>query len=111
MNDARALQPALFSPRSRLEREFDEFDSANPDVWHLFCRFAREALGSGRMHFSADGILHRIRWFTAVEISGARGFKVNDHHSTFYARKFIRLFPEHRDFFELRPRRERASST
>ena len=99
-------QPALFAPRSKLEREFVAFDADNPRVWELFVRFAREALAARRERFSADAILHRIRWFSNVETTADTGFKVNDHFSAFYARKFVRMFPEHSSFFELRERRE-----
>ncbi len=103
-------QPALFAPRDRLQLEFERFDADNPEVWQLFCRFAREAIASGLKRFSADAIQHRIRWHVAIETRGGGGFKLNDHLTCFYARKFVRLFPEHRGFFETRQRRERATS-
>lgn len=99
-------QPTLFDHRSRLEREFLEYDALHDEMWRLFRQFAFEAIRSGHSRFSADAILHRIRWFCTVE-HGAGGFKVNDHFSAFYARKFVRCFPEHARFFELRARRER----
>ncbi len=41
---------------------FERFDRAHPDVWALFVRFAEELRASGRHHYSADALLHRIRW-------------------------------------------------
>ena len=105
-------QPTLFTQRSKLEAEFDRFDSDHVDVWLLFRRFALDAIAAGRSRFSADAILHRIRWFTTVEAGapGASVWKINDHYSAFYARKFVRLMPEHQSLFELRQRRERAGT-
>lgn len=102
-----SAQPSLFAMLPRLEREFDEFDAANPEVWDLFRRFAFEAILAGRRRFSADAIMHRIRWFTQIETTG-RPFKLNDHYSAFYARKFVRCFQKHAGLFELRRRKERT---
>lgn len=102
-------QPSLFAQRTRIEREFAEFDAANPEVWKLFVRFAFEVMQRGKRRYSADAILHRIRWFEEIETVGGRGFKVNDDFTAHYARKFIRTFPEHGDFFETRRRREVAT--
>lgn len=102
-------QQTLFDhplPRlSRLEREFMEFDLANPEVWSLFCHFAQEALDAGHARLSADAILHRIRWETSVVTRGGRGYRINDHHSCSYARKYERCFPMRAGVFEMRKRR------
>lgn len=79
---------------------FEEFHKANPHVYEAFKRFAREAQGKVA-RYSADAILHRIRWFAAIETSGDE-FKVNDHWSAFYARLLIRDDPSFTGFFELR---------
>lgn len=95
--------------RAQAAIEFEKFDSDNPEVWSLFQRFAFEAFVAGHRRFSADAILHRIRWQTSVEMVAAGGaarlrFKINDHFSAFYARKFARCHPAQSDFFELRSR-------
>lgn len=63
-------------------------------------RDAREAQGKVA-RYSADAILHRIRWLTNIETSDAK-FRVNDHWSAFYARMLLKDDPSFTGFFELR---------
>lgn len=92
--------------RTRLERAFEEFHAANPRVFELFEKFAFEVIGAGHRHYSADAILHRIRWHVAVETKSGDGFKINDHHSAYYARLFEARHPERSGFFRTRRVRE-----
>lgn len=87
-----------------LEAAFAEFDAANPVIWDLFCHFARELIAAGHTHYSADAIVHRIRWHTNVETRSDDERKINDHHVTFYARKWLRTH-DRPGFFRLRVRR------
>lgn len=80
---------------------FELFHENNPQVYELFKHFAREA--AARLpRFSADAILHRIRWWVAVETHDPAGWKINDHWSAFYARLLIKDDPGFAGFFELR---------
>jgi hypothetical protein len=81
---------------------FRRFDRDNPDIWRLFLRFTFQLLQAGRARYSARTILHRIRWETMVREQGNAGFKINDHWSTWYARKFHAWFPHYAGFFEVR---------
>lgn len=80
---------------------FTTFHQQNPRVWDLFKSFTKQAIASGRPHYSADAVLHRIRWHTTVETKGS-DFKINDHFSSLYARLFHMAHPEHGKFFETR---------
>lgn len=80
---------------------FQAFHRRNPHVYDLFRRFAVEALESGRPRFSADCVLHRIRWFEAVETRGG-AFKVNDAAGAFYARMLAAEDPRFARFFRFR---------
>lgn len=73
----------------------------NPHVYELFKRFTFEAIRSGREVYSARTIFHRMRWHTDIETQGDR-FKINDNHSPYYSRMFMRDFPAHSNFFRLR---------
>lgn len=84
-----------------LAAEFESFDKANPEVWKLFRRFTFELIDKGRTHFSADAVVHRIRWETAIRTT-TTDYKINDHHVAFYARKFMRLYPQYDGFFRTR---------
>jgi hypothetical protein len=95
-------QPLLFA--DPLAAEFAEFDAANPRVWDLFQVFTRQAIAAGRTRYSSDSILHRIRWHVDIETTGCGGFKINDHSSCFYARKWNEANPG-QAIFALRARR------
>ncbi len=92
------LQPA---PVNQLEQEFLEFHGNNPMVYELFKRFAFEAIWRGCRHLSAGLVAERIRWETDVETDGD-GFKINNNHRAYYARLFVRDYPEHAEFFRTR---------
>lgn len=82
---------------------FEQYDRLNPLVWQMFKQFTFEVINAGHMRFSADSILHRIRWETSVITTDSR-FKINNDFSADYARKFITEFPHYNHFFEIRRR-------
>jgi hypothetical protein len=86
----------------RLELQFRAFHRANPRVYELFVRFTQRAIQRGHRNLSADMILHRVRWETAIETHGADEFKINNNFSAFYARMFMRDYPRHDGFFRTR---------
>lgn len=85
-----------------LQRRFAEFDSKNPKVWELFCRFADEAIKAGHTILSASLIAERIRWETEVITTSGDGFKLNNNHRAYYARKFNQLRAQAGVLFRLR---------
>ena len=87
---------------TKLEREFAIFDADNPDIYRLFKKLSLEVIDRGFDNYSARTILHRMRWHYTIETVSVDGFKINDHHSPYYARKFMAEFPEHDGFFRNR---------
>ena len=73
------------------------------DVCLHFERITRELLSIGFRKYSADAILHRIRWHERVEKQN-RAFKCNDHWTAPLARWFLERNPDAAGFFELRER-------
>lgn len=86
---------------SDLQAKFWEFHIANPQVYALFERFTFEVIMRGFRHYSADAIIHRVRWETSITTTDNE-FKINDHHTAYYARRFHANHPEHDGFFRLR---------
>ena len=82
-------------------RQFAQYDNDHPDVWEMFERFALEAARAGHVHYSADAVLHRVRWECGV-VKRFGTWKCNNNLTAFYARKFHRLHPKHSGFFRLR---------
>lgn len=78
----------------------EEYDRLNPAIWDKFVDFTMVLIRSGVKHYSSDGICHRIRFDTAL--SGSGQFKINNNMTSYYARKFHRVFPMYDGFFETR---------
>lgn len=71
------------------------------DVREMFERLAAEVRNRGFKRYSADAILHRIRWHMHIE-KGNREFKCNDHWTAPLARWWLARHPEADGFFETR---------
>lgn len=83
-------------------------DGVPGDVAYLFEKLALEVAATGRKRFSADAVIHRIRWFHQIERNNT-SFKINDHASSVLARWFLARHPKLNGFFELRERRGEAA--
>ena len=84
----------------RLEAKFREHHEENPHVYELFKKFTQQVINAGFEHYSARAVFHRIRWYTNVETNDPT-FKLNDHHSPYYARMWMQEH-EPEDFFRIR---------
>lgn len=85
----------------KIDRDFAKFHADNPIVWELFVKFTLQLIDAKFKHYSADAVLHRIRWTVDVEIKGGE-FKINNNHSSRYARLFHKTFPQYAGFFRMR---------
>lgn len=85
---------------NHLHEAFKKFDSANPHVYELFKKYTLDTIKAGRERYSAITIIHRIRWHTSIETQSDNGFKIANAHAAFYARKFMKDFPQHGSFFK-----------
>jgi hypothetical protein len=84
-----------------IQQRFEQFHQAHPSVFELFTAFATQKLLEGHTRYSADAILHRVRW----EMEGQwqeSGFKINNDFSSRYARLLSRTDERFADFFEFR---------
>lgn len=91
------IQPPLFDDEPR----FWEYHRANPQVYELFKRFTFEKINRGAQHLGASAVAERIRWETSLNTEGDE-FKINNNYRAYYARLFMRDFPEHEGFFRVR---------
>ena len=89
------------------------WDAANPRVWTLFVKYAwtrwhaqeRQGIAPERRRFSARAIIGKIRWDVAIATErGAdwAGWKINDHMSTYFAKRFLERYPALEGYFQLR---------
>ena len=88
-------------PTDKWQTKFEEFDEANPHVYALVVRYALEVLASGKKRIGINTIFERIRWYTDIETRG-EPFKIGQNHFPYYARMFMRDYPQHDGFFAIR---------
>lgn len=74
----------------------------NESLYTEFRSIALTLINEGRTHYSADGILHVVRFNTRAQGNDDDRFKVNNNLSAEFSRRFIQEFPKHKDFFHLR---------
>ncbi len=79
-------------------------DDIPKEVCDLFETLALDVAHRGFTRYSADAILHQIRWRHHIEY-GDRDFKCNDHWTAPLARWFLAKHPSLDGFFQLRERR------
>lgn len=94
-------------PRNPLEARFWIFHAENPRVYELFHKFAMMMVRKGLTDCSADMIMHRVRFETALEttetmVIEGRRLKLSNNHVAYYARLWMRDHPEYKGFFKLR---------
>jgi hypothetical protein len=85
-----------------MKQKTQQFHAKYPEVWLMFEKFTLQLIKRGFRHYSARGIWHRIRWETAIPRhldKDERGIKLGDHHTPFYARAFMKKYPQYKGFF------------
>ncbi len=103
MNAASPETGPTSKPKPTLEEAFRRFHAANPEVFRLFRKFAYQVLNNGLDHYSADAILHRIRWHMDIDVKERDGeFRLNNNHAAYYARLLMQEEPMFEGFFTTR---------
>lgn len=86
---------------TRLEREARDWMDEHPDVFALFERFARQMVERGR-RFGIGQLTERVRWEVAATWSSSDGFRVNNNHRAYVARRLVALHPSWAAWLETR---------
>jgi len=73
-----------------------------PEVWELFVQFTFDMIDKGFKNYAVSGIFERIRWEKDMGGDGLTMFKINNNYKPFYARDFMKMYPEHDGFFRTR---------
>jgi hypothetical protein len=92
-------QLELFQPDPK-QVKFEAYHRKTPEIWIAFKDLTFQLIKAGRTHFSADAILHTIRFNTALR--GSKEIKIDNNYSSMYSRMFTSNYPEHKDFFSQR---------
>jgi len=78
------------------------FHEKHPEVWRLFVRFTFQMIERGFKNYSVNAIFERIRWESDAGGDGVKRFKMGNNYRAFYARRFMRAYPQHEGFFRTR---------
>lgn len=94
-------QPCLPFGQTPPER-FEAFHAANPQVYRILVRLAREWIQrTGRHKIGIGALFKRARWKITISTSDPE-FKLNNNFRAFYARLIMAEHTELADVFDLR---------
>tara|TARA_B110000503_G_C7076244_1_gene383041 strand:- start:41 stop:343 length:303 start_codon:yes stop_codon:yes gene_type:complete len=85
----------------QIYRDFEQFDTNNPEVWELFRKYVVMIIKKDFTHYGASAVFERIRWHVQIETTG-KEFKLNNNYCAHYARKFEDQYPDYAGFFRVR---------
>jgi hypothetical protein len=90
-----------------MRQQVIEFNREHPEIWRYFCWFTFGMIDKGFANYSVNAIFERIRWEIDAGGNGVTSFKLNNNYRAFYARAFMRKYPEHDGFFRTREQTSR----
>ena len=90
------------SRKDEMREQCVKFHRANPIVWQYFVRFTKMMIAKGFKNYSVNAVFERIRWEIDAGGDGVSAFKLNNNYRAFYARAFMKQYPEHDGFFRTR---------
>lgn len=88
--------------RDEMAEQCMEFHRQHPEVWDLFVQFTQEMIRKGFSNYSSNAIFERIRWEKDAGGDGTEAFKLNNNYRAMYARRFMKMYPQHAGFFRTR---------
>lgn len=83
------------------DEDFWNYHKENPHIYEAFKSQTIEVIKRGFKNFSADFIVHVLRWETTVKAKHDE-YKINNNYRSYYARLFIRDHPQYKGFFRFR---------
>ena len=80
---------------------FKRVHQEKPKIYEEFKKASFQLINVGVSKYSAYGIMHVVRFLTIQTMKPEEVFKINNNLIPFYARLFVREYPQHKDFFKL----------
>lgn len=97
-----APQTNMFEPsETDRDREFREFDAANPKVYSHLVDMTRQMYDRGHKKIGMSMLYEVLRWRTMLATTDPQ-YKLNNNYQSRYARKIMAEFPEFDGIFETR---------
>jgi len=82
-------------------KTFKDIHKEKPEIYEVFKEKTNELIGRGVKRYSAYGIMHVVRFLSSVSMKPQTSFKISNNVIPFYARLYIRDYPQNKDFFKL----------
>ena len=80
-------------PLNQLEVDYAAFIQKHPHVFSAFVEKTRQVAATGRSHYSADAVVHAIRWDHDIAANDGR-FKIKNGHVAYLARHSMEQCPQ-----------------
>lgn len=102
IEDRKGLQEELFgSVNEETLQAFKKYHFERPNIYSLFDEYAKMMAETGRKRYSAKCIMERIRWDQDMKYREGE-FKISNSFTSLYARLFVYMNPEYKDFFQFK---------
>ena len=86
-----------------MREQVTRFHNEHPEIYDLFVRFTKERIAIGFQNYSVNAVFERIRWeCDSVGGNDQATFKLNNNYRAFYARRFMKMYPQFEGFFRTR---------
>lgn len=85
-----------------IDERFQVMQLQRPQIYALFVHWALQLRDRGHRRYSADAIMHVIRFHTDLSQEPREPFKISNDLISRYARQAMRDHPELDGFFQLR---------
>lgn len=86
----------------KLWEGWKRYHKDNPEIWEWFVKFAFVKINRNRRNYSADAVMHAVRFDLDLHPVTAEEYKVSNYFVAFYARLFAQEYPEHASLFQYR---------
>lgn len=93
----------IHTRKDEIDQKAAAFSKEHPNVSKMFIKFTLEAIARGFANYSTKAVFERIRWEAdQADSDGRSTFKMNNNYTSWYARRFMELYPQHQGFFRTR---------
>ena len=90
--------------QDKIERDFNDFHTAHPEVYVQLVRLARSWQANGSAKLGIATLFEVLRWNSHMNPERDGGYKLNNNYRALYARLIMNREPDLKGIFELRER-------
>ena len=90
--------------QDRIERDFNDFHAAHPEVYVQLVRLARSWQANGSAKLGIATLFEVLRWNSHMNPAKDGGYKLNNNYRALYARLIMNKEPDLKGIFDVRER-------